>query len=48
MWLLIVEALIALGMLVFIVWWTMFAGRRKGELRAADDKPDQQADDPPR
>jgi hypothetical protein len=34
MWLLIVEALIALGMLVFIVWWTMFAGRRKGEPEA--------------
>jgi hypothetical protein len=33
MWLLIVEALIALGMLGFIVWWTMFAGRQKGEIR---------------
>ena len=28
MWLLIIEALIALGMLVFIVWWTMFSGRK--------------------
>jgi cyanate permease len=34
MWLLIVEALMALGMLAFIVWWTMFAGRRKGEPEA--------------
>jgi hypothetical protein len=29
MWLLILEALAALGVLVFIVWWTMFSGRRK-------------------
>ncbi len=28
MWLLIAEAFIALGMLVFIVWWTM-SSRRK-------------------
>jgi hypothetical protein len=25
------EALLALAVLLFIVWWTMFAGRRKGE-----------------
>jgi len=30
------EALAALLILVFIVWWTMFAGRRGGERR--DDK----------
>jgi hypothetical protein len=29
MWLLILEALLALAVLVFIVWWTMFSGRRK-------------------
>ncbi len=29
MWLLILEALAAGGLLVFIVWWTMFSGRRK-------------------
>lgn len=28
-----VEALLALGILLFVVWWTMFAGRRKGERR---------------
>lgn len=39
MWLLIIEALIALGMLVFIVWWTMFAGRRKGEPKKNPDEP---------
>jgi cbb3-type cytochrome oxidase subunit 3 len=31
MWLLILEALAALGLLIFLVWWTMFSGRRKGE-----------------
>ena len=28
MWILIVEAFVALFLLVFIVWWTMFAGRK--------------------
>lgn len=43
--LLLLEALGALLILVFIVWWTMFSGRNKGELkddvrREADpDKP---------
>ena len=31
MWLLILEALGALALLVFIVWWTMFSGRRKDD-----------------
>ena len=31
MGLLLLEALAALALLVFIVWWVMFAGRRKGE-----------------
>ena len=33
MTLLLLEALGALLLLVFIVWWTMFSGRNKGELR---------------
>ena len=33
MWLVILEALAAGGLLVFIVWWTMFAGRQRGERR---------------
>ena len=33
MTLLILEALGALLLLVFIVWWTMFSGRNKGELK---------------
>lgn len=28
MWLIIVEALAALALLIFIVWWTMFSGRK--------------------
>ncbi|MFC5519781.1 hypothetical protein [Polaromonas jejuensis] len=31
--LLFLEALGALLLLVFIVWWTMFSGRRHGELK---------------
>ena len=33
MTLLLLEALGALLLLVFIVWWTMFSGRKNGELR---------------
>jgi|WetSurMetagenome_2_1015567.scaffolds.fasta_scaffold339325_1 hypothetical protein len=28
MWWLVLEASIALGLLAFMVWWTMFSGRR--------------------
>jgi hypothetical protein len=28
MWLLFLEAGLALALLIFIVWWTMFAGRK--------------------
>jgi len=41
MWLLIVEALAALLLLVGLVWWTMFSGRRRGEREPAGE------DDPP-
>ncbi len=37
MWLLILEALLALALLLFMVWWTMFSGRR----------PDRGTEDPP-
>jgi hypothetical protein len=33
MLLLLLEALGALLIFVFIIWWTMFAGRKKGERR---------------
>ncbi|MDP1741179.1 hypothetical protein [Polaromonas sp.] len=38
MLLLLLEALAALLILVFIVWWTMFSGRKNGELKT-DTKP---------
>ena len=37
--LLFLEALGALVLLLFIVWWTMFSGRKKGELPDATQKP---------
>jgi hypothetical protein len=37
MWLVLLEALLALVILVLIVWWTMFSGRRSGE-RERDDR----------
>jgi hypothetical protein len=46
--LLLLEALGALLILVFIVWWTMFSGRKNGELRDADkpEAPPAKPDDP--
>jgi hypothetical protein len=37
MWVILLEALGALALLVLIVWWTMFSGRRKGERSVNDD-----------
>jgi cbb3-type cytochrome oxidase subunit 3 len=31
MWMILLEAFIALALLLLIVWWTMFSGRRRGE-----------------
>lgn len=44
MGLILLEALGALVLLVLIVWWTMFSGRKKGELppqaqSKTDDQP---------
>lgn len=41
MYLIVLEALAALVILVLIVWWTMFSGRRHGELEhpQEDDRP---------
>lgn len=38
MGLILLEALLALLLLVGIVWWTMFSGRRKGELPREDSE----------
>ena len=45
MTLILLEALAALLLLVFIVWWTMFSGRRKGERQ---DAPADRSRDEPR
>ena len=47
MTLLLLEALGALVLLVFIVWWTMFSGRKKGEL-PEDVQRERDQDGPPR
>ncbi|MBV7541574.1 hypothetical protein [Acidovorax sp. sic0104] len=36
MGLILLEALLALVLLVAIVWWTMFSGRKGGELQPSD------------
>ncbi len=38
MGLLLLEALGALLILILIVWWTMFSGRKKGELPESDTR----------
>ena len=54
MGLIVLEAALALAVLVFLIWWTMFSGRRDGELHGADpdeapggDGVDGQAAQPP-
>jgi hypothetical protein len=37
MWLLLLEAVGAMALLILIVWWTMFSGRKNGELPPKDD-----------
>ena len=36
MWVILLEAFGATALLLLIVWWTMFSGRRKGERRDRD------------
>jgi len=37
MGLILLEALLALLILVGIIWWTMFSGRKRGELPPSTD-----------
>ncbi len=39
MLLILLEALLALAVLILIVWWTMFSGRPRGEPPRDDDAP---------
>ena len=41
MWVILLEALGALVLLVFIVWWTMFSGRSKGERSKGERSDDE-------
>ena len=41
----LLEALLALLVLIGIVWWTMFSGRRKGELPPPESPPPSQTQD---
>jgi hypothetical protein len=41
MGLILLEALLALCIFIVIVWWTMFSGRSKGELRQAQPPSEQ-------
>ncbi|MDP4075746.1 hypothetical protein [Acidovorax sp. A1169] len=46
MGLILLEALLALVLLVAIVWWTMFSGRRSGELKAPEPEEGKDASAP--
>lgn len=48
MTLILLEALGALVLLLLIVWWTMFSGRKKGELPGQHDAPKDDTAAPPR
>jgi hypothetical protein len=47
MTLLLLEALGALLIFIFIVWWTMFSGRPKGELPPPEESSPADKKDPP-
>jgi hypothetical protein len=44
--LLLIEALGAMVLLLLIVWWTMFSGRKQGELASTPDQPTELAAEP--
>lgn len=45
MGLIVLEAALALAVLIFLIWWTMFSGRRQGEWH--DDAPGSAPGDAP-
>jgi hypothetical protein len=48
MGLILLEALLAGILFVFIIWWTMFSGRKGGELKdEADNETARRPDDQP-
>jgi nitrogen fixation-related uncharacterized protein len=47
MWILMLEAIVALFLLVFIVWWTMFSGRDDAAVRKQARPPARKENDTP-
>jgi hypothetical protein len=47
MWILMLEAGVALFLLVFIVWWTMFAGRKPAARPPAPQVRKRDGEEPP-
>lgn len=47
MWLLLLEAFLAMMVLVFIVWWTMFSGRKPDAMDAERNLQHRDEDHPP-
>ncbi len=35
-WLLVLEAFVALGLFIFVIWWTMFSGKKKDDSSKKD------------
>ncbi|WP_395318170.1 hypothetical protein [Variovorax sp. UC74_104] len=48
MGLILLEALAAGLVFILIIWWTMFSGRKKGELHDDDDGPEVGPEDGPK
>ncbi len=47
MWLLILEAVFAMSLLIFIVWWTMFHGREERPPQLKKRTPEQHSSQHP-
>ena len=41
----LLEALAVLALFLFIIWWTMFSGRKKGELPGQQDERSEVSED---
>ncbi|HQU63189.1 MAG: hypothetical protein R3E36_12165 [Nitrosomonas sp.] len=39
-WILLVEAAVALGLFLFIIWWTMFSGKKKDNTASRTESKD--------
>lgn len=39
-WILLIEAAVALGLFLFIIWWTMFSGKKKDHAASRSESKD--------